>query len=151
MESNFGNISSKIKAMNTITMSTVKVSSTSDRFRQDININNKFQLTADEPTDLGGTDMGACPIDLVLAGLGSCKAITLQMYAERKGWELENVEIDIDQQQVNRQYQISVRLHLLGNLSLDQKQRLLIIADKCPVHKLLKSSMQIKTVLAESS
>ncbi len=126
----------------------IKISSTSDRYRQDIKINDKFQLTADEPLDLGGTDAGACPIDLVLAGLGSCKAITLQMYAERKGWELENIEVDVAQQKVNRQYQISVRLHLTGNLTTEQKQRLLIIADKCPVHKLLESSAQIETVLA---
>ena len=127
----------------------IKVSLTSDRYRQNITINNKFQLAADEPLDLGGNDAGATPVELVLAGLGSCKAITLKMYAERKDWELESVDVDITHQKVNQQYQISVRLHLTGNLTDEQKQRLLKIADKCPVHKLLESSAQIETVLAE--
>ena len=130
-------------------MCPIKVSSTSDRYRQNININHKFQLTADEPLDLGGNDAGATPIELVLAGLGSCKAITLKMYAERKDWQLERVDVDIDHQKVNQQYQISVRLHLTGNLTDEQTQRLREIADKCPVHKLLESSAQIETILAE--
>lgn len=127
----------------------IKISSTSDRYRQDISINDKFHLTADEPKDLGGNDVGATPMELVLAGLGSCKAITLKMYAERKGWELTKVEVDIDHQKIDRQYQISVRLHLAGNLTDEQKQRLLKIADKCPVHKLLQSEAQIETILAD--
>ena len=130
-------------------MSPIEISSTSARYRQDITINNKFHLTADEPLDLGGDDEGATPVELVLAGLGSCKAITLKMYAERKGWNLTHVDIDISHQKINQQYQISVRLHLAGNLSEDQRQRLLQIADKCPVHKLLKSEAQIETVLAD--
>ena len=127
----------------------IKISSTSDRYRQDIKINDKFHLTADEPKELGGNDMGACPVDLVLAGLGSCKAITIKMYADRKGWDLTSVEINVDQQKVNRQYQIAVCLHLKGDLTDEQKQRLLEIADKCPVHKLLESSAQIETSLAD--
>lgn len=132
-------------------MSNVKISSTSDRFRQDIKINDKFQLTADEPTDLGGNDAGATPVELLLAGLGSCKAITLKMYADRKDWDLASVEVDVNHQIVNRQYQISVRLQLTGSLSDEQKQRLLEIADKCPVHKLLESSTQIETSLANNN
>ncbi|MEM8675066.1 MAG: OsmC family protein [Cyanobacteria bacterium P01_G01_bin.67] len=127
----------------------IKISSTSDRYRQDISINDKFHLTADEPKDLGGNDEGATPMELVLAGLGSCKAITLKMYAERKGWELTKVEVDVDHQKIDRQYQISVRLHVAGNLTDEQKQRLLKIADKCPVHKLLQSEAQIETILAD--
>ncbi|MEM9509324.1 MAG: OsmC family protein [Cyanobacteria bacterium P01_E01_bin.35] len=127
----------------------IKISSTSDHYRQDISINDKFHLTADEPKDLGGNDVGATPMELVLAGLGSCKAITLKMYAERKGWELTKVGVDVDHQKIDRQYQISVRLHLAGNLTDEQKQRLLKIADKCPVHKLLQSEAQIETILAD--
>ena len=130
-------------------MHPIKISSTSDRYRQDITINDKFHLTADEPLDLGGDDAGATPVELVLAGLGSCKAITLKMYAERKGWELASVDVDVSHQKINQQYQISVRLHLTGNLTDDQRQRLLKIADKCPVHKLLQSETQIETILAD--
>ena len=130
-------------------MHPIKISSTSDRYRQDITINDKFHLNADEPLDLGGDDAGATPVELVLAGLGSCKAITLKMYAEGKGWELKSVEVDVSHQKINRQYQISVRLYLTGDLTDDQRQRLLKIADKCPVHKLLQSEAQIETILAD--
>ena len=125
----------------------VKVSSTSGQYRQDITINNKFHLTADEPSELGGDDTGATPVELVLAGLGACKAITLKMYAERKEWDLTHVGVDVTHQKINQQYKISARLHLEGNLTNEQKQRLLEIADRCPVHKLLKSAAQIETVL----
>lgn len=126
----------------------IKVSSTSTQYRQNITINDKFHLAADEPLDLGGGDTGATPFELVLAGLGSCKGITLKMYAERKGWELTGVDVDVRHQKIDQQYQISVQLHLAGNLTEDQKQRLLKIADKCPVHKLLASEAQIDTILA---
>lgn len=125
----------------------IKVSSTSDPYRQKININDKFELTADEPLSIGGSDAGATPVELVLAGLGSCKAITLKMYAERKGWKLTHVDVDVFHQKINQQYQISAHLHLEGDLTDEQKQRLLEIADKCPVHKLLQSSAQIETLL----
>ena len=129
-------------------MNSITISSTSDRYKQDITINDKFYLTADEPFDLGGDDAGATPTEFVFAGLGSCKAITLKMYAERKGWELKSVDVDISHQKINQQYQVAVRLHLAGNLTEEQKQRLLEIADKCPVHKLLKSEVAIETILA---
>ena len=129
-------------------MNSITISSTSDRYKQDITINDKFYLTADEPLDLGGDDAGATPTEFVFAGLGSCKAITLKMYAERKGWELKSVDVDISHQKINQQYQVAVRLHLAGNLTEEQKQRLLEIADKCPVHKLLKSEVAIETILA---
>ena len=128
-------------------MHPIKVSSTNDRYRQSININDKFELTADEPINIGGSDAGATPVELVLAGLGSCKAITLKMYAERKGWKLTHVDVNVFHQKIKQQYQISAHLHLEGDLTDEQKQRLLEIAEKCPVHKLLQSSAQIETLL----
>ena len=70
-------------------MVSVQVSSNGSRFGQAIAIR-QFQLTADEPLALGGEDRGPTPTELVLAGLGSCKAITMQMYAERKGWPMDS-------------------------------------------------------------
>ena len=127
-------------------MNLVKVSSTSARYQQDITINDKFQLIADEPLGLGGDDAGATPVELLIAALGSCKAITLRMYAERKGWDLTGVEVNLTHQKSDRQYHIFANLKLMGNLTEDQRQRLLKIADKCPVHKLLKAEAQIKTI-----
>jgi putative redox protein len=71
-------------------MASVTVLSNASRFGQDIAIR-QFQLTADEPPSVGGDDRGPTPTELLLAGLGSCKAITIQMYAERKGWSVERV------------------------------------------------------------
>lgn len=128
-------------------MNPITVSSTSARYRQDITVRDKFQLIADEPLNVGGDDTGVTPVELLLAGLGSCKAITLKMYAERKGWNLTHVDVNISHQKSDRQYQILVHLHLEGDLTDEQKQRLLEIADKCPVHKLLESGTQIETSL----
>ena len=125
----------------------IQVSSTSDRFRHEIAIGDKFHLTADEPLEVGGDDTAPTPLDFVLAGLGSCKAITIKMYAERKGWELTKVKVDVTHQKVNKQYQIFASLYVEGNLTESQKQRLLEIANKCPVHKLIASEVEIETTL----
>ena len=69
------------------------------------------------------------------------------MYAARKQWPLEAVEADIETQQINRRYQIMVKLKLVGDLSAEQIERLLEISNKCPVHKLLAESTDIETVL----
>lgn len=125
----------------------VQVSSTSERYRHDIAIGDKFHLTADEPLEVGGNDKGPTPLDFVMAGLGSCKAITIKMYAERKGWELTEVKVDVTSKKVNNQYQIFASVYVEGNLTESQKQRLLEIANKCPVHKLIASEVEIETTL----
>lgn len=130
-------------------MNLVKVSSTSAKYQQDITINDKFQLIADEPLYLGGDDAGATPVELLIAALGSCKAITLRMYAERKDWDLTGVEVNLTHQKSDRQYHIIANLKLTGNLTEDQRQRLLKIADKCPVHKLLQAQTPIETILVD--
>lgn len=127
-------------------MANITLSSTSDRFRHHVAIRD-FELTVDEPTELGGTDAGPTPTELVFSGLGACKAITLKMYAERKGWPLDAVDADIETAQVDRQYKVTVRLKLTGELSEEQAERLLAISNKCPVHKLLAPSTDIQTVL----
>lgn len=131
-------------------MNSIQISSAGDRYRQDIMIHDKFHVIADEPIDLGGDDAGATPVELLMAALGSCKAMTMQIYAKRKGWELAGVKVDVDHQQIKRKYHISVCLHLAGNLTSEQKQRLLEISSKCPVHKLLQSEAEINTVLADN-
>lgn len=131
-------------------MNPIKVSSTSSRYRQNIAIDDKFNLTADQPLELGGDDAGPTPMELLLASLGSCKTITIKMYAERKGWELTKVDVELTYQKVNHKYEIVSRLNLEGNLTHEQRQRLLQLADKCPVHKLLKSEAKIETILIDS-
>lgn len=97
---------------------------------------------ADEPADLGGVDTGPTPYELLLSALGACKAITAKMYADRKGWPLTDVRVALEHTRPNGRTgpeQIDVVLTFEGDLDDDQRNRLLEIADKCPVQKTITS------------
>ena len=127
-------------------MTSVQVSSNASHLGQDVVIR-QFHLIADEPPELGGDDAGPAPLEWILAGLGSCKTITVKMYAARKGWKLDNVSVDLSYEKVGSSYQIQAHLTIEGDLNDRQRQRLLEIADRCPVHRLLTDDVEIKTVL----
>ncbi|WOD41403.1 OsmC family protein [Nodosilinea sp. E11] len=131
-------------------MASVQVSSQGSRYGQAVTIR-QFQLVADEPTHLGGDDQGPTPTELLLAGLGSCKAITIKMYAERKGWPVDRVQVTVASQTVEHRTAIVAHLTLEGNLADEQRQRLLDIGDRCPVHRLLSGTTDITTVLVPAS
>ena len=119
------------------------------------------RLLSDEPTSAGGSDTGANPYDLLLASLGSCTSMTLGMYARRKGWPLEQVEVRLRHSRVHAAdcadceaaggyiNRIDREIALSGPLSDEQRRRLLEIADKCPVHKMLTSRIEIETKLTD--
>jgi putative redox protein len=130
-------------------MASVQVSSNASRYGQDIALR-QFQLMADEPLSVGGGDQGPTPTELLLAALGSCKAITIKMYAERKGWPLENVYVAAEMQTVDRQSVITAYLTVVGDLSAEQRDRLREIGDRCPVHRLLSAGTPIQTLLTPS-
>ncbi|TAE23379.1 MAG: OsmC family peroxiredoxin [Cytophagales bacterium] len=108
-------------------------------------------IVADEPTDVGGGDRGMTPNDLLAASLGACTVITLRMYADRKGWPLTaavaHVDLDNDRQAGRANFRL--RLVLTGDLTTEQRGRLLEIADKCPIHKLLENPVGFTTTLAD--
>ena len=118
---------------------------------------------ADEPVDSGGLDAGPDPYELLLAALGACVSITLRMYAERKLWPLESVQVRLTYARVHAEDcaacdresrlidAIDVEVLVVGDLSGDQRMRLLEIAGKCPVHRTLTSSIQIRTRPATQS
>ncbi|MBT8234656.1 MAG: OsmC family protein, partial [Bacteroidia bacterium] len=127
-----------------------------DGFTTQMNVGN-HSLIADEPTSFGGNDFGPSPYELVSAGLSACTVMTLQMYAKRKGWPLESVEVhttygkthaldceacESDSAKIDTFHRT---LKFEGALDEKQRTRMLQIADKCPVHKTLHSEVQVIT------
>ena len=109
-------------------------------------------LTADQPVSGGGEDAGPDPHELYDAALGSCKALTVLWYAQRKGMALEDVLVEVERdasQERQGVYKLKASLTLVGNLSDEERQQLLAVAEKCPVHKLMTQvTTEIETVLA---
>ena len=97
------------------------------------------QLVADEPRSLGGDDEGPNPEELLAASLASCTAITIEMYAQRKGWDVGPVEIAVEYSPAERgcPTKFELVLHLASSLSDEQVDQLRVIAAKCPIHRTL--------------
>ena len=114
-------------------------------------------LLVDEPVSVGGADTGPNPYELLLASLGSCTAITLRMYADRKGIPLAGATIRLRHDRIHAEdcerceiehgmlSRITREIELAGDLDDDQRAKLMLIADKCPVHRTLSSEIVIET------
>lgn len=109
--------------------------------------NGNHQIIADEPIIDGGQDKGLNPFELILAALATCTTATLKMYADRKGWEVLEINILLSMTENIGSQSIRTEIVINGSISEEQKARLLIIAKKCPVHKLLSMGNQIETTL----
>jgi uncharacterized OsmC-like protein len=121
----------------------------------------RHSLTADEPVPSGGTDTGPDPYALILAALGACTSMTLRLYADRKQWPLEGITVRLSQQKIHardcaecetkddtRIDRIMREISLTGPLTEAQRQRLLEIANRCPVHRTLIDQKDIVTRLS---
>ncbi|WP_323772032.1 bifunctional alpha/beta hydrolase/OsmC family protein [Antarctobacter sp.] len=129
-----------------------------DGFLQDIQNGPHHHALADEPAAYGGSNKGMSPYGFVAAGLGACTSMTIRMYARRKGWPLTGISVDVTHDKVHAQDagtsattridRFLRRITLEGDLTEDQRARLMEIADKCPVHKTLEQGAKIETELA---
>jgi putative redox protein len=128
----------------------VKISIGQEKYLAHINTGN-HAIVADEPVAKGGKDAGPNPYQLLLASLGSCTTITVKMYAERKGWDLQSIDVALNMEQETTQegkHTVFMRrLQLRGNLTDEQRQRLLQVAKACPVAKILTGKIEIDSQL----
>lgn len=125
-------------------------------FRTEVDIGG-HHLVVDEPTAVGGTDAGPSPYEMLLAGLGACTAMTLRLYADRRGWPLERVRVSLQHRKVHAQDCVDCEqktakmdvvdrvVFLDGALDDTQRAKLLEIAERCPVQQTLQSKIQVNT------
>lgn len=117
-----------------------------DHFRTEVIASGKTVI-ADEPEELGGTNSGPAPGEFLLISLASCTAITLRMYADRKKWDVSKIKVEVASEKIDNKTFFKREISLEGNLEEDQRQRLLQIANACPVHKALTNPIEIDTRL----
>lgn len=115
------------------------VSNSQGGFRHSVTVGD-HRLISDEPVDHGGTNAGPSPLELLAASLVSCTAITMQLYAKRKGWDLDDLQVEVDFQPAERGAltQFDLVLGLPDHLTEEQVQKLTVIAAKCPIHRTLE-------------
>jgi putative redox protein len=113
-----------------------------ERFRHDVKVG-RHTLTTDEPLDGGGDDEGPSPQQLLAASLASCSAITMEMYAKRKGWNIDGLAVEVEYRPAERGCPTSFRLiyKMPAHLSEEQVEKLQVIAAKCPVHRTLEGEV----------
>jgi putative redox protein len=128
-------------------------------FRTEVDVGG-HHLVVDEPVPVGGTDSGPSPYEMLLAALGSCTAMTLRLYADRRKWPLDRVQISLQHHKVHAQdcadcdrkptkMDVVERvLTLEGALTAEQRTKLLEIAERCPVHQTLRGTIQVNTTVA---
>jgi putative redox protein len=114
-------------------------------FKHEIDVR-EHDLVSDEPEENGGTDAGPSPQELLAASLASCTAITMEMYADRKGWDIGDLVVDVDYEPAQRgsptKFRMEVRMP--KELPEEQRERLMQIAAKCPVHRTLEGEVMFE-------
>lgn len=121
--------------------------STTPAYRVDVRVG-RHELVSDEPSDSGGGDLGPSPFGLMLSALAACTATTLRMYAERKGWELDAIRVDVRYDVGDDDHRTIARtITLPGDLPAEQHDRLAEIAEKTPITRALRTGTPIATTL----
>lgn len=130
-------------------MDTVKATIDTRKYRTEITSKSGNILISDEPQEIGGKNLGFSPFELLASSLASCTLITLRMYIDRKAWDVSELSIWVDFEK-NEEHTVSLfstKILITGNVDATQKERILKIANSCPVHKTLKNTIKIETSL----
>jgi putative redox protein len=130
-------------------MNTITASIDTRKYRTEIKSASGNIVIADEPQEVGGKNLGFSPSELLASALASCTLITLRMYIDRKQWDVTEINISVDFEK-NTEQNISLlsrKIEIIGNVDEAQKERLLKIANSCPIHKTLTNTIQIQTTL----
>lgn len=117
-----------------------------ERYKTEL-ITNGHHLIADESEEVGGKNLGPAPGEFLMVSLASCTAITVRMYADRKQWPLEKIRVEVASEKVDKTTIFIRHVYFEGALDDEQRNRLLQIANACPVHKTLTNPIEIKTEL----
>ncbi|HQS51867.1 MAG: osmotically inducible protein OsmC [Sphingobacteriales bacterium 17-39-43] len=130
----------------------IKAGIAKEPYRIEIKSSSGNTLIADEPLNAGGKDLGFSPKELLASALAACTAATLRMYADHKNWDLQEVklEIELEQNDTRTKTSINRKLEFIGNLTEEQRTRLLAVANACPVHKILTNPVEISTAELKS-
>jgi putative redox protein len=126
-------------------MAKINARITKELYKIEIKSPSGNMIIADEPIDIGGKNLGFAPKELLASALAACTAATLRMYADHKKWDLQEVklEITLEQNETKTKTEIVRKLEFIGDLSAEQKTRLMGVANACPVHKILTNPIEI--------
>lgn len=114
-------------------------------------ITSGHRAVADEPEELGGANLGPAPGEFLMISLASCTAITLRMYTDRKKWNIEKIKVEVAFEKAQYKTIFKREISFEGELDEEQRNRLLQIANSCPVHKTLTNPIEIETSLSVNS
>jgi putative redox protein len=130
-------------------MASATVSIEKSHYKMHVNSGGGNGFIADEPVEVGGENLGFSPDELLCSALGACTAATLRMYADRKQWPLEGVDVEVsfNRQLTSTETNLVRKITFFGSLTDEQKEVMLAIANKCPTHKLLTQPIHIETII----
>lgn len=122
-----------------------------ERYRTEIKTGSDHILIADESFEDGGRDSGGTPTELLAASLASCSTMTMKMYADRKGWPMEEAtcEVEFKRDLKDSSTTFNKRIQIFGDLDKEQRERIFEISKKCPVHRILMGSIDIDSKLTD--
>jgi putative redox protein len=118
-------------------------------YRMEVISKNGNNLIADEPNNLGGQNLGFSPDELLAASLATCTSATLRMYGNRKNWDVGIIRVEVNLESSLEESSFERKILFENKLTNEQNKRLLQIAEKCPIHKILSQKINIKTIISD--